>query len=191
MIDQDGCIGGVILPLAQGIITGIILALISWGVILEAGLDYDWIILTIAAVSGGWVYWSGVLAWRRNAYGEPERPEQQLVYQQVEPRTIRVQIAEGSRISLVELPVSEDQLIQFARGVVEGQPLSETQWTGRGRLFLKPDFVALRDELIRRGWLGWVSPGTPARGCAPTAAGRRVFQHIAAYPTGGDKSQES
>lgn len=172
---------GCLLPVAQSGVTGFLAGVLTYGLARWQGWSSPGEIALIAGAAAALLVWaSGILAWRRSAYAPAEPlflPAPQPV-QQVQ--SVRVELAENrSKLSLIDLPATPEQLAALGRGLLDGLPLSEAQWTGGGGLFTRSEFAALRGELIRRGLARWNSPETPARGAALTPAGRAVMRQFA------------
>lgn len=85
----------------------------------------------------------------------------------------------GKRILFMNLPASPEKLRIFARGVLNGQPTTEGAWSGSGRLFSKPVFIRLRDELIERKLAAWRDPEAHAQGWFMLSVGQWVLRQLA------------
>jgi len=138
-------------------------------------------VLTWAAGAAGGVFvlalwpmltWARATVWRVTTpvLPEPERP----------PTTVRLELAELTpsggvqRMRLLDLPVDDERLRQFARAALDGHSLAVNRWAGR--TFSRSEFDTLADELTRAGLV------TAPRGNQPrrlTAAGRAVLRRIA------------
>jgi hypothetical protein len=117
--------------------------------------------------------------------GEPEQPRRALQVELLEDHGSR------QRLSFIDLPGSDAQLVELARGVLNGKGTSESEWTGSGNPFSRSEFGALRAALIKRGLAHWINPDAHSQGWKLTAAGRAVMQRIAemnrtALPRGGN-----
>lgn len=85
----------------------------------------------------------------------------------------------GKQTKIADLPAAPEQLRALAQGMLRGR-MAETEWYGRGKLFSKGKFYALRQELIDRGLMVWVNPKAHTQGTELTAVGRSVFRRLAA-----------
>ena len=83
-------------------------------------------------------------------------------------------------IHTLDFGVPDEQALAFIRGVLDGRPITETQWTGNGRPFSKTKYNPMRDGLIAKGILQWRNPDAPAQGVELTDKGRTVFEQLAA-----------
>ena len=97
-----------------------------------------------------------------------------------QPVRLELSSNENKRLEFLTLPCSEEQLKALAGGVVSGSTLTEGRWCGS--VFSRRQFVELRDEMLKRHLVEWVSPGAPARGLKVTPAGMAVFRHLASSP---------
>lgn len=172
---------GCLLPVAQSGVTGFLAGALAYALARWQGWSNPGEIALIVAAAAALLVWaSGVMAWRRSAYA-PDEPLYLPPPAPAQVQTVRVELSEnrGARLNLIDLPASAEQLAALARGLLDGLPFSEAQWSGGGGLFTRSEFAALRGELIRRGLARWNSPGTPARGAALTPAGRAVMRQFA------------
>ena len=170
----------VLVPIAQATVTGALVALVGEGVGLM--LDYHSppaLALTVGAGVALLVWRDHLAIWRGYLYSLAEGDGFEVI--EPEPARVRVEIPsnEGRTLQLADLPANLDQLIALGAGLVEGASMTEARWIGRGRPFTRGEFIALRDELIRRGFARWNSPGTPARGVLPTKKGLAIMRHFA------------
>ena len=83
---------------------------------------------------------------------------------------------------MLDLPGTPESIAQLGRGLLLGRSFSEAEWCGRGRPFSKPEFVALRAQLVERGIVRWRDERSPAQGCELTHAGRAVFRAFVESP---------
>jgi len=186
MYDQTENVGaGCMLPLLQSIAGGVFSGLVMLACALWAGWPVPGVLaLVVGAIGAAAWWWTSVTMWRRAAYQvdalQPEpRPEPR-------PEPIRVELTDGKDWQFIDLPASVDQLTTLARGVLQGQTLSESAWTGGGQPFTRAEFASLRGELIRRGLASWNNPKTPARGVSLTRGGlaaMRTFASLTDRPT--------
>jgi len=64
------------------------------------------------------------------------------------------------RSRTMELDVTQEQLIELARGLLDGRPFTEREWTGKGKSFSsgqEGSFRRLRSKWLRQGMLVVVS----------------------------------
>ena len=171
---------GCLLPLAQSVVTGVLVGGLFAAIAQYAGWQQPALVgLALGALAGAGWWLSSITAWRRSTYPQPANEQMQPLRPEPPP-SIRVEVARENGLDLIDLPVREDQIITLAQGVLSGGSLSEASWTGTGAPFTRAEFAALRNELIRRGLATWNNPHTPARGFALTAPGRAVMRRFAA-----------
>lgn len=100
----------------------------------------------------------------------------------VGPQVLQVTLTdpEAKQVRYMTLPgVTAEQLVELAEGIVDGRPLTEAAWTGRGRTFSKKQLQEVRSELVARGLAVWRSPGSPPQGVELTRGGRAAMEEIA------------
>jgi hypothetical protein len=97
------------------------------------------------------------------------------------PQTVRVELSDHDvegrlrSMRLLDLPIDDVRLRQFARAATGGAGLGVHSWTGGGRPFTRTEYELLTDALQGAGWLA------PARGNRPrrlTAAGRSLLRQM-------------
>jgi len=108
---------------------------------------------------------------------EVTRPVDQ-VDDQVTRSVVSVELHNQGRWAFADLPATADQVSQLARGLLAGRSFSEGEWCGQGQPFTRPEYRALRSELVERGLVVWRSPGHPQQGTQLTLAGRQVFRRL-------------
>jgi hypothetical protein len=182
-------VAGAILPLLQSLITAFLVGLAAGNLAALASLPAAGRVGLAAGALAAALYWlASLVTWRRvellacEPWNPAPAPEPEPVWEPAPP--VRIEVLEGRATHLIDLPASEDQLIDLATGLLSGQSLSEAAWTGGGRPFTRAEFANLRAELMRRGLAAWNNPKTPARGAALTAPGRAVMRHYAAMAEG-------
>lgn len=181
---------GCILPFLQAAITGLFSALIVGTLAIFEG-ETRWALAgLLAGALAALVSWFMSLYWWQRTKNQDQIP---MYYpggfeydepEQEKPDPVRVEVIEGNSTHLIDLPATVDQLISLAGGLLSGQSLSESAWTGTGAPFSRGEFSRLRGELIRRGLAAWNNPSTPARGASLTRAGRAVMRHYASMADG-------
>ena len=88
---------------------------------------------------------------------------------------------------LKDWPVDDSRLVYFARkALLPGVALSEGSFVGGGLPFKRPDFNALRDELIARKLAYWRTPGHHKGGWELSRVGRVVMARIVEEAEAGD-----
>jgi len=95
--------------------------------------------------------------------------------------TIEVSITDGKRKQFINLDVDvpPEKMIEFAKGVQRGKPLTEREWTGAGRLFSGTELTDLRDALMARGLAKWKNPHHRKQGWLLTGRGEKVMRQLA------------
>lgn len=162
-------IGGVIVPLCQSVITGMLGGLIAlalggvfwhWATAITL---FTWLILIIR--------WGDLV--REVIHPSPDPLP--------DPPTIKIAVvAEDHRSGmLAELKgYNLVDLIELARGLESGATFSESSWTGSNRPFTRSQFHTLRNIFLSRGWAVWRSPSTPARGIILSPQGKAVTRYL-------------
>lgn len=110
---------------------------------------YEVVIAVVVLNIGGlwelWVYDIDFLMWRRANYGETH-PQLEAVVNDIAPIKPRkiVDLNEKNNIWQQSLEVNVHQADkrwqQFGYAVINGQPMTQSKWTGKGRPFSRPEF---------------------------------------------------
>lgn len=168
---------GCVVPFAQSTIIGVFSAGVFYGVMQLLDLAW-WYVLFGACLAALTFFVSSMVLAYRYQFG----PGQVAPVTGQETPTVKVQIKhEPNRTQFIELPCSEDQLVELAKGVLQrGVPLSEGVWCGRMKPFSKAQFHHLRDEMLKRGLVAWRNEGAPAQGVEVLEPGIRTFQSVLA-----------
>lgn len=182
---KDGWIAPILQAFTTGLLTGLALAAVDWGL----GLGLGWRV-ALSAVPVVWLlaWLASLRGWRnrlerltgldldRNGYvGEPEPEAEPQPPQRLE---VKLYTNGGRNMEVIDLP-GPDLLPTFARGLLEyNKPLTQTAWTGSAGPYSRSQFDELRNELIHRGLARWKNPAAPAQGCELSPAGRAVMRRI-------------
>jgi hypothetical protein len=170
-----GTVGAVLsVSLGSGFVVAVGVLLLAWGL--------RWPARVALVVSGVTVIVVWVLAlrlagraWFAVETVSPVEQGQQLA--EVPVLRVEVHEPEAAAWRFLDLPGTSDQLSALARGMLAGR-LAESDWTGRGGLYSRADFRALRGQLLDRGLLAWRNVDAPAQGLELTHAGRAVFTRL-------------
>ena len=71
--------------------------------------------------------------------------------------------------------VRPEQLNDLFRGALRGDSLSESRWTGAGKLFSKPKYGQVRDALLDADLVAWVNTEAHAQGLSLSKSGQAVL----------------
>jgi len=71
--------------------------------------------------------------------------------------------------------VRPEQLHELFQAALRGDSLSESRWTGGGKLFSKPKFCDVRDGLLDADLLRWQNEDAHAQGLTLTKSGKAVL----------------
>lgn len=186
---SDSLRDGVLSPLAQAIVSGLLSGAALGAVLWVFGVESAWR-WSLAVIPVVWLaVWLFSLKHWRSALerlldrdlnddgfiGEPP------VDQQPKPEPVKITLSQdnNNRIDYISLPVRTEQLRALADGLASGRrPFSVAAWTGAGAPFSRSEFEALRDELISRGLARWKNPYSQAQGVELLASGRAVLKHF-------------
>ena len=182
---------GVIVPLLQALVTGLLVAIIAALVTAYYKVTdwYFWAAISAALVIFGQWMFSQAL-WRRivrlverewlvdidgdGTIGEPE-PQQPA-------QSIQVEVTDKNsgfpRTDFIELPFSEDNITQLAEGLKIGKPFTEREWCGAGKPLSVNQFRKARVEMLRRGLIEQVNAKDARQGYRLTKAGTAVMRHF-------------
>lgn len=157
------------------------------------------------AIAGGvitliWMWWRLLNHWFRltahleqltgldlNGNGRVDEPEE------VEPvpQTVKVQLSRVSESGswsgeYFDLPGSLEDLKTLARGLLDGRPFTEREWTGRGKPYASEAFRSMRRELLRRGLIELASAKDARQGYVLTDEGAAFMSEL----VGGEQEKE-
>ena len=169
-----------VLPLLQSVVTGVLVgALVALSGVGGGGWRVFWLaFLAVALLAWFWTLSVAREAlWRLEsvlqkdidgdgAVGVPERP------------VVRVEVEAGSHLALIDFHGLTDmaQLQTFARLALEGD-LNERAVKGALEL-ARPEWQALRDDLLSRGLLAWNVANSRKHGVALTRRGADVLNGV-------------
>ena len=168
----------VIVPFLQTVVTGLFVGFAAIGVVIEfeplawigGVLAVVWIVLlidhrkllrTVEVVIGRDLDNDG-------AIGRPVPLEQML----------RVEVGQDNTTYFLDVP--HNKAVAFARSVMAGRSMSESEWK---KFFggIEP-FKTFRGRLLDAKLVRWVNPDAHAQGVVLTPAGRKVFERLAKLP---------
>jgi len=178
---------GILVPFWQAVISGFLAAVAVLVSGLAVGWSGAWILALVVFALGSLGMWFFLLAdWRKLIHKLEDFTKTDINkdFTIGEPERVRVEISEngGQNVKILDLPCSLEKLSMLARETLRGVPLSESNWTGGGKPFNRRDFSTIRADLLKRGLLAWVSPGTTARGVMLTKTGKSAFKYLASLP---------
>lgn len=84
--------------------------------------------------------------------------------------------------SFGKIPTDRRRAVILARGLVQGYPFTESQWTGARQPFTTREFSQIRTAFIVAKWAAWRNENTPQRGAVITSAGMAVMRYYASHP---------
>lgn len=181
-------LSGVLLPLGQAAVTGLLVALITllftWDslYILES---FVWPFrLGIATLIVFWFLslkrWMKLTDLERLLNVDINQDNQ--IGEVPVPRVIKVRntvVREGGFVHIEEtnLPdwLTDDQLAHLAKGVLSGQGLGWRTYTGKGKPFSKEQIESLKAILEKKGYIQF-KDGKKSLGYEPTSAGLEFFK---------------
>lgn len=156
-----------LIPAGQALLTGVFSLAPGMGIAILAGYPATYGMIGAGAITLiSWLYFRA--RWTRlvERMLAPEEPV--FLPELVEPEPIRIELVHEDgpylEAQFVDLPISGDQLKALADGLVQGAPLTVHKWTGSRGVFSRAEWESVRYELVRRGLVRAVSPGTPQRG---------------------------
>jgi len=186
------------IPLAQSMITCLIAGVIT-GLLTAINQPEDSILYAALATFGSlglswiravrrWENWVHTAERRTgrdiNGDGIIGNPRQPVP---ATPETVRVELIEndGRQMTFADLPVSKPKLIALSRYILNGGTFSINGLSGQGKSFSRPELEALRDELIKRGFMRWRNPKAPNQGVDFTRGGHALLRTFARQSTHG------
>jgi len=185
-----------IIPLIQALLTGLVMSILAFATALTFGKAKPWLWLLwgfLLPTAGMWLIsvkrWFKLTDWlpglekitKIDLNGDGQIGQRVLP---VEPKQLTVtvrDIHDQGHLSVMRysLPVSEEQLRDFALGIGQGFSLAEANWIGPAHPFTRDEYRAFRGELIRRGWVELANHKSANQGFQMTRAGQAVMREIA------------
>jgi len=188
MMSYQGLRTAVVIPLTQSSVTGSVAGLMALSLAWAAQVDNPVAMGALAASISHLLTWLVML---RRWYSTVEyfeslldtkanaQDENPISVETIEKPNLRLDITDRNRVQILDLPIQPEQLLSWADGLANGLSLSESTWTGSGKLFSTSEYRSLRDILIQRGLARWKNPGSPKQGWELTVAGRAVVREAA------------
>lgn len=180
----------VLVPLAQACITGMMVAVLVTACL--PFFEWPWFSGIYSGLFTTVIMWGFRLALSKNTLWIVE----EIIGRDIDGdgqagrsyRSIRLEIKQGRKTMLADLPGDENTLIRFARHMSQGASFSERAAAESG--YGVSNFRKLRDIFVQREWAAWNNPAHPQQGLVLTDDGRQIIQAIAAHsPTVVDAQQ--
>jgi len=180
-------------PLAQTVVSGVVLALgVGVGAALCGASWRSFVYAGVGFVAGVVLCWFALLSGTRQLLWTVERVtrtdldgDRHVGAPPAARPPVQVEVTQTrddgrlAKMIFANLDISDEQLEQLARGLLDGKSTVAT-WTGSGGAFSRGEFERARDELIRAGLLYWVNESAHAQGVGLTAVGRRFCHRVLA-----------
>ena len=171
----------VLVPLGQSLATGAFVLLVSGTLAIWQGWDWQLPVMLSALAGAG--MWLTALTDTRGllrsveTYTGKDLDQDGHIGTHTTSINVRVeQEGRGPRDLFLQFEdVRPEQLNELFRGALRGDSLSETKWTGGGKLFSKKRFRAVRDGLMDADLLRWQNEDAHAQGLALTKSGQAVL----------------
>lgn len=181
-------LAGVLLPLAQAVITGLLFGLAAW---IYAGLlkaPEAWRYGAGVAAGVFVISWLAMLARWLSLTRPLDRLERLtgidingdgLIADQPK-KTIRVEFkAAPNQTIIADLPYT-NQAMQFYSALIRGDRNGIHQWTGRNKPLTPGQYEQIRDELLERNFARWIGDPGAREGWELTPYGRSALKAIMA-----------
>jgi hypothetical protein len=183
----------------EGMLTGMLTFLLAL-IVLLFGLPYTdlpwWyaaLALPLGVCVGLWrvrsAFRENLSDWRALVWQQEERDQVDWNGDghigQPEKAEIKVYFPELKQDQNVDLPVSMDKVTQLARGIVQGRPFTEREWTGAGKPLTEDELETIREKFLAKGWVRWINDDEHRQGMEFTAKGLAVMKGLASqtpYP---------
>jgi hypothetical protein len=188
-------------PLAQakveGALTGTLVMLVAL-IVLVFGLPYfdlSYLYALLAIPLGVCVglIWTrrawreNISEWRALVWEQEQRMKQDIdgdgyVGQPKQPTfSVEIKSENGKRIQRTEFPAAPWQMRDLAQGILDDDPFTEGEWTGRGNLFSQSQFTEIRQTFIDLGLADWVNPEHHQQGVTFNDSGKQFLRGLAGY----------
>lgn len=187
---------GAFLPLMQSTISALIVTLAVWLIcwMVFGMMDPHKPAIFIGVVVWLWMWWKLQLHWFALTAvnmmqdfmddGQLNNSNQPEVTEEAPRRVVTVRLVrENGRVSdTFDLPGGEEAFRVLATGLVNGLPLSERWWTGRGKPYGSETWRDLMDVMRERGLAEYKDPEHKKRGHRLTPDGEAFSRGYAALP---------
>lgn len=105
----------------------------------------------------------------------------------VEPEVFEVRLTEQNdtnypKTRIVEISSSKAKFRQLCQGLVAERPFSFDEWTGRGKLYTRDEFIKMRRGMQARDLLEWKNPSNHNQGMGLTTLGWNMVRYFAKFP---------
>lgn len=193
MITSSSPRDGFFLPLAQALTTGALTGLCTHAAArLLTYPSVDVAIMTgSAAALIGWLNYRAEWASERYSLFHPApepvasspAPVEVITQKPMEPVKVILERSPTWQ-QWLELPGRPDQLKALGELVASDREFSFSteSLAGRGRIFSRSEYEALRAELVKHGLATWRNPAAHERGIELTVAGRQLLCRLAQQP---------
>ena len=96
------------------------------------------------------------------------------------PATVRVEKPRENGEERFDLPFyTELTKGGYARAILNGNDNTQARWTGKGKLFSKPNYQTLVETFVAKGMSEWVDPANHDQGWVWTEYGLAVMEELA------------
>lgn len=179
---RQDLISGLILPMGQAILTGLLFALLAVSCWKLSRSVTGWTVFFTALSGAAFLAWLTI--WRKwQSWGDsdhgltPTQPE--IVYP---TESIRVELHTGEpeypSVEFLEVSLTREQIIKACKYLVK-HDYQTSGLGGKSKPLSRSESDVLRDALIAREWAFWRNPGGHTRGWELAPAGRAVCRYIA------------
>jgi hypothetical protein len=176
---------GVVVPLLQATVTGLLLALVVGLTMLAVGgfsarqiLTWSAVVLAVVA----FFYWTRLIArWLHLVHSFERMTGVDLnrdgyVGDPGQQHAVIYVVTNNGHQTRSDFPVSFDKMKEVAAVLVEnGFRYSERELTGAKKPLTLKEFDDLRDELVLKNWVVWKNPEYPQQGVTFTADGQQAM----------------
>lgn len=168
------------------VVTPIAVALFTW---------WNWDLMMALAVGGvaggigfGVMALDAIIASRRSIYAtdvlkdnllaktESSGEKEEVTSSTVELTVRREDVGPYPQILKREVPIDEERWREFALSAVNGNPITQSEWVGRDKLFSRSEFDKMMQYLMESGIVAWASSRDEAQGRALTRGGKASLQ---------------
>lgn len=186
----------VIVPAAQSILTGLALGVPGSAALGLLGYEFNQCLIAggLLALAGAGVTWMtklglhSSLLWAIETVTGRDIDGDNQTGAPIGAVPVRVELAQGPRTRLVDLPIADDKLAAIADLVLTGGAFSRRALAGAG--VSEAEYKALSDAMLAGGLLASKGNGNNA-GVELTSAGRAVMRRVVVAGGGGAGRAES
>jgi len=168
---------GVLIPVLQAAITGIVSAAVVVSIYKLADKVTTFRLFCVVAFLVMAIAWMVMMQQWRGYTFSMRQIDTPVLYNMDTPDVTRIAVPRETGEDWIDLPIDKSRLMIISRKIQKDMRLSHALVADR--TLTRAEYEALRDEMVRRGLAQWVNPRARNQGVVLTGAGRAMVRHYA------------